>query len=224
VELTSLTHVAFTCPEGHVSNYFLTQFPHEYLFESGLLALVDGYSREAVASIAASLERYYEFWLEVVSARHGVTALGFKTAWKSIAKQSERQLGGFVAAHLLHYQRPADLLEKQWVEFRNRVIHKGEMTSGVQATAYADAVATYIVRLNRDLTRSCADTIDQVIASHALENAKAMPGGTGGGSFGMFTCLGRLADVEPPVSVAAHLDDLRSRRLPGPEAIGDNPR
>lgn len=46
---------------GHVVAFTLDTLRFELLFESGIVALLAGFRREAVSSIAAALERFYEF-------------------------------------------------------------------------------------------------------------------------------------------------------------------
>ena len=54
------------CQAGHLNTVFLDNVKFELLFEMGLNALIDGYPREAVSSFASSLERFYEFYWNVV--------------------------------------------------------------------------------------------------------------------------------------------------------------
>ncbi len=44
----------------------------EVLTETAMQAIVDGYYREAVASFAASLERIFQFYVEVVTHSKGI--------------------------------------------------------------------------------------------------------------------------------------------------------
>lgn len=89
------------CVAGHVSTVTVDNLKFELLFEMGLNALVDGYPREAVSSFASALERFYEFYWQVVAMFHSIPEQQMDIAWKVIAKQSERQLGMFVSAALL---------------------------------------------------------------------------------------------------------------------------
>lgn len=67
------------------------------LSQIGANAIIDGYYREAVSSFSASLERFYEFSVHVLMRHFGKNSQQFKSAWRPISNQSERQLGAFVA-------------------------------------------------------------------------------------------------------------------------------
>src|SRR5262249_12518231 len=92
----------FGCRCGHETVVVVQEDKLEILLEIGLNAIVDGYYREAVSSTTSALERFYEFYLRVVARHHGVPESAFEVAWKAMKNQSERQLGAFVTAHLLH--------------------------------------------------------------------------------------------------------------------------
>ncbi len=62
-----------TCPEGHKTYTLLQQLLFEVLFDIGAYAITDGYYREAVSSFTASLERFYEFYVKVISLKYGVS-------------------------------------------------------------------------------------------------------------------------------------------------------
>ena len=55
-----------TCSKGHTTVNAIQEQKFEVLFDLGAMALLDGYPREAVSSIAASLERFYEFYVQVI--------------------------------------------------------------------------------------------------------------------------------------------------------------
>lgn len=55
------------------------------LFEIALNAIVDGYQREAVSSFAASIERFYEFAIRVLTRTSQVPRDIIESAWKAVA-------------------------------------------------------------------------------------------------------------------------------------------
>lgn len=135
------------CEAGHTSTVTLNNAKFELLFEMGLSALVDKYPREAVSSFTSALERFYEFFWHVAMRKLGCPTDVSLAAWKSVAKQSERQLGMFVSAHLALTKRAPDLLNpNKEVKLRNDVIHGGYIPSGDQAADYGDAVMNLITR------------------------------------------------------------------------------
>lgn len=104
-------------------------------------ALVDGYPREGVSSFASALERFYEFYCHVVAAFSGIPHEQMASAWKAVGKQSERQLGIFIAsALLLTKQCPPLLNPGREVKFRNAVIHGGYIPTLEEAISFGDVV------------------------------------------------------------------------------------
>src|SRR4051794_31915548 len=85
-----------TCPKGHVTVTAVQEHKFEVLFDMGAMALMDGYTREAVSSIAASLERFFEYYMLVISLKYGLKYEQFRKAWNPISRLSERQLGAFL--------------------------------------------------------------------------------------------------------------------------------
>lgn len=74
----------------------LVQQPrYETLFDWACLALSDGYCREAVASFAASLERFQETAIRAICLHMGMDQEAIASTWKHFGKLSERQLGAF---------------------------------------------------------------------------------------------------------------------------------
>lgn len=129
------------CALGHVSTVSVDNVKFELLFEMGLNALVDGYPREAVSSFASSLERFYEFYCHVVAASSAIPHEQMGSAWKAVGKQSERQLGMFIATALsLTKQCPPLLNPNREVKFRNEVIHGGYIPTIEEAISFGDVV------------------------------------------------------------------------------------
>ena len=91
---------AVTCGLGHEAQVYVTNLKFELLFDMAVHALFDGYPREAVSCFASSLERFYEFFWRVVQTHFEVPEEEVDRSWKALAKQSERQLGAYVAARL----------------------------------------------------------------------------------------------------------------------------
>jgi hypothetical protein len=118
IDIKDENYYETTCRRGHTRFTILTQPKFEILFEMGAVALIDGYTREAVSSMAAALERFYEYWLHVIMLKAGIPQDRFQEAWKIVSRQSERQFGAFVFSYFREFQRPPDILPQNWVEFR----------------------------------------------------------------------------------------------------------
>jgi len=148
------------CQAGHVSIVFLDNLKFELLFETGLNALMDKYPREAVSSFASSLERFYEFYWQVAMAQLSISEPEKASAWKAIAKQSERQLGAFITAHLLLMKKtPALLNPNNEVKLRNDVIHGGYVPKSEEAAVFGNSVMRLINGALDDLRRSIPDVL-----------------------------------------------------------------
>lgn len=147
------------CPSGHETYTYVYQEKYELLFDSGVMALRDGYPREAVSSLAASVERFHEHCIRVFMDHSGVPAAELESCWRHVSNSSERQLGAFWFLYLQTYQRTPPVLRQKTVEFRNRVIHKGYIASAAEVIAYGDEMLQYIVGVLRDLDASHAAEI-----------------------------------------------------------------
>lgn len=148
------------CALGHVGTVFVDNVKFELLFEMGLNAVVDGYPREAVSSFASALERFYEFYCHVVADSSAIPHEQIDVAWKAVGKQSERQLGMFIACALsLTKQCPPLLNPNREVTFRNKVIHGGYIPTIEEAISFGDVVMTQINESLDTLRRLVPDAV-----------------------------------------------------------------
>ncbi|WP_372378321.1 hypothetical protein ACBZ91_04175 [Vibrio natriegens] len=92
-----------TCPIGHEYSVVLSAAKYEILFDVGMNALNDGYTRESVSSFASSLERFYEFFINFQILNCGISQELADKAWKTVSNQSERQLGAFTYLYLVSF-------------------------------------------------------------------------------------------------------------------------
>jgi hypothetical protein len=192
VELRDDGLYKITCPHGHVTLTALQQQKFEVLFDLGAMALLDGYPREAVSSIAASLERFFEFYVQVVSLKRGISIDEFRTAWEPLSRRSEGQFGAFLLVYLIENGRPlqpviSDVKPKilgqktpslSWAAFRNNVIHKGYIPSSDEVILYGDLIYKFINQLIEELRVNCAEAIHKATFSHihrAVKHADGKP-------------------------------------------------
>lgn len=151
-----------TCPHcGAAFCVLVRKHKFEVLFDLGTRALLDGYAREAVASFAAALERFFEFYVWAYALERaagaerdfGEALAALEGTWRPVASQSERQLGMFALAYLLREGRAPEFLTPQALgaDFRNRVIHRGSLPRREEVEAYAARVFTLIDRLLTEL-------------------------------------------------------------------------
>ncbi|OLP61001.1 hypothetical protein BJF93_02755 [Xaviernesmea oryzae] len=129
-----------TCNRGHRTALVIQQSKFEILSEMGVRAIVNGFHRDAVFSFATSLERLYEFFIEAVCRKQGISRDAFSVVWKQMAKQSERQLGAFLTAFLLETRNTPNMLPRKQSEFRNEVVHKGRFPTREEAVQFGIAI------------------------------------------------------------------------------------
>lgn len=136
---------------------FVRKQKFEMLFDLGTRALLDGYAREAVASFAAALERFFEFYVKAFALERaaerggdfGDARAALDGTWRHVASQSERQLGMFALAYLLREGREPEFLDSRSLgaDFRNRVIHRGYLPRRAEVEEYAARVFNLIDEL-----------------------------------------------------------------------------
>jgi hypothetical protein len=129
------------CSKGHNTKCLVQHVKFELLFDLGFNALIDGYYREAVSSFASALERLYEFAIRIFISDSATDEL-FEQTWKKVANQSERQLGAFLFLYLDKIKKIPAVLSENDILFRNRVIHKGYISSKDESVAFGEAVRT----------------------------------------------------------------------------------
>ncbi len=165
------------CPSGHAGVVALQHQKFEILFHQAILALLDGYPREAISGVASALERFNEFYVRVICAKHGIEAKLVDEIWGRIENQSERQFGAYLFVALLDRREavPASVDEERpefegvargktlsWRGFRNAVIHKGHIPSSGEAMAYCSLVFDHIGQLMQHLKRNEAAHVNFV--------------------------------------------------------------
>jgi len=190
VELRDDGLYTVTCSRGHVTVTAVQEQKFEILFDLGAMALLDGYPREAVSSMAAALERFYEYYVQVVCLKQGIAYEAFIEAWKPVARQSERQLGAFLFLYLLENKKPLEnsIVDARpsesfglktrltWTEFRNNAIHKGYIPSTEEVLVYGDLVYQFIYRLIQELRAACLEFMQKATFHHVKRGAYASGG------------------------------------------------
>lgn len=153
------------CDKGHKYTVELRAQKFEMLFDIAVNAIGDGYMREAVASFAASLERFYEFFIKYHIDSLGIDESILLNTWKEVSNQSERQLGAFTFLFLAKYNEKAQTLDSNAVGFRNRVIHKGYIPSEAEAIYFGNKVYSVIKGIAQKLELSEGKRLDSYYSS-----------------------------------------------------------
>jgi hypothetical protein len=162
------------CPNGHRRLVVTQTLRHEMLFEVALNALADGYNREAVSSFAASVERYYEFAIRVLAAKMAVKPAAFDSAWKKVARQSERQVGAFVFGYTMAFGEVPSIIEGKAAELRNAVTHKGKLTDKGEAIGFGEIAYGVIQDGIRELRARCIDDVNKMLGQQVAAAAAGL--------------------------------------------------
>lgn len=130
----------YKCNLGHTNLVELQVFKFEILFESGLCAIRDKYFMESILSITAALERFYEFFIKIILKKQELSEESINACFKTMSKQSERQVGAFTVLYFSTFQEQPQVLKSKMVEFRNNVVHKGYLPAQTETLEYAEEV------------------------------------------------------------------------------------
>ncbi|MDQ1163906.1 hypothetical protein [Flavobacterium sp. SORGH_AS_0622] len=173
VELNDKNLYEFICPKKHRSLTQLQEQKFEILFDIASLALLDGYTKEAVSTYSSSLERFFEYCILVFSLKNSVKSGDYDGMWNLMAKQSERQLGAFLALCL--QEGITNRIVSKKIEFRNDVIHKGYTPSSQEAIDYGQYVLSFIQNTLKELNQNSSDYLQQAINIHLTKNTNKIP-------------------------------------------------
>lgn len=139
------------CLNKHSSVIILQAYKFEILFEIASRAFFDNYFREAIITYSTSLERFFEYYIEVVAAHREIAEEEFYLTWKQLSKLSERQIGVFLYVYLQENAQSYQLLDNKMTELRNKVIHGGYIPSESEAKDYGRYVYNSIVFLMKNI-------------------------------------------------------------------------
>jgi hypothetical protein len=127
------------CSDGHKTAFVVPSLKFEALMESGVNALDEDFTLEACASFSTALERVYEFGVKVMLTHQNVENTNYEIMFKEMARQSERQLGAFLAMYITEFKVPY-IFNKEIPSFRNSIIHKGLIPCPEKATNFCSIV------------------------------------------------------------------------------------
>ncbi len=169
----------FECPNGHRTITVLRTPKHEVLYTIGANALLDGYLRDALASFAASLERYYEFALRVIARHRRIEPDTFNVTWRLLSKQSERQFGAFVIAWVSETGKPYTSISKRRIDdlthLRNEVIHQGKIPTALECKDYGQYVLDIAAPVEEVLLTDYRAAHKDECFAHSREVRKSSP-------------------------------------------------
>jgi len=137
------------CYKGHAIDCFIGNRKHELLFDEGLFSLSDSNFRNSIFNIAASLERFYEYFITIMLLHNGIDVKNISSTWKQIDNQSERQLGGFIILFLNEFGYKPELIKDSVLGFRNKVIHKGYFPTKKETEEYINEIGKYLIQYQK---------------------------------------------------------------------------
>jgi hypothetical protein len=196
-ELDASGVVYAECPASHRTAVIYDARRYEVLLRSGAKALLSGFANEAIASLAAALERAYEFYVRVICRKHSIDKGQIAAAWKEVGSQSERQLGAFSFLYLIDNAKPLPL-SKKIPEIRNRIVHQGRIAKEDDAKEFGRLVFDRI----RDIERALAkypDATNAEVSAEAEAQKQSLPLGMEYGSLRIMSMMAQAGQVTGPV-------------------------
>ena len=174
VEYTEEGYYILDCPQGHKTFVMLQEEKFETLFQIGSHAISDGYYREAVSSFTSSLERFYEFCVQIFCKKHKIENEQIVGACKFYTKYSERQFGSFLFLYLIEFKKlPFSVkTDNDWRNFRNDVIHNGRIPTKEKAIEYGDYVRKFILNTIIKLQKEYNNELMELISVNLQEKSK----------------------------------------------------
>jgi hypothetical protein len=185
------------CAASHRTAIIYDARRYEVLLRSAGRALLSGFANEAIASLAAALERAYEFYIRVICRRHSIDDKEIAAAWKEVGNQSERQLGAFGFLYLLDNGKPL-LLNKKIHEIRNRIVHQGRIAKESDAREFGSLVFERIRQIERALERY-PDVTNAEVQSEVEAQRESLPKDVEYGSLRITSKMAKDGKVTGPV-------------------------
>jgi hypothetical protein len=175
VEMTDEGIYQFTCYKGHDSFTVIQQEKFELLFDLGAMALLDGYSREAVSSLTAALENFCSFYIRVITSKFDVNAKELANTWCLVSPQSERQLGAFYFLYLINNKKAPPTIPNSAIKFRNDVIHKGYIATTNEVIKYGQILLEYIFNIMKEFRSENERLLNMAIIHQQISQRAKLP-------------------------------------------------
>lgn len=163
-----------TCDRGHKSALMLQSQKFEVLLESAANALLEGHTLEAASTLSSAYERFFEFAINVLCSKQKINEKGLQETFKQVSRQSERQLGAFLFLYLLEFGESYQI-NKELVEFRNQVIHKGYIPTPGEVESFGEKVYTEIYLVTQKLKLHCDEDIHSVVMKTLNDRNQELP-------------------------------------------------
>jgi len=161
-----------TCDKGHKMFFTLQEQKFQILFNFAAIALLDGYTKEAVSTLSSSYERFIEFYIRVICISKSIEEDAFLKMWNKMKNQSERQIGAFYALQLIDFGSTKYLLDENWAKFRNKVVHQGYIPKSDEAIKYGEYILSNINMILKYLNDSRAHSLRKAILNEVFQKHK----------------------------------------------------
>jgi hypothetical protein len=170
--LTNATGILkFECNKGHKNYVVLQELYFERLLHMAIENLADKYYREAIFNFAASLERCFEFVIELLCLENDISEKYHKI-WKLMQNQSERQLGAFYLIYTYRFKK-IFRYDENMTKIRNSIIHKGIIPTKDQTLEYGKYILDSIYDVIQDVTENIdTNLLNNFTDKKLTENSK----------------------------------------------------
>lgn len=139
------------CSYGHKTTAVFQQPRFCILAEMGVVAFRDAYYRESIFNFSSCMERFMEYYVQVITTDMNIQPQHYDSTWKNMARQSERQMGAFLATYMIATKSSPPVLSSHLFELRNNVVHRGYIPSSDDAKKYAEAVLEIVTKEYKNL-------------------------------------------------------------------------
>jgi len=196
-ELDDSGVVYVECRWAHKSAVIFDARRYQMLLRSGAKALLAGFSSESIASLAAALERAYEFYIRVVCRHRSIPLQRIEDTWKEMKSQSERQLGAFMLLYLLEMQKPLPL-NPEIPAIRNRTVHQGRIAKEQDARRFGGLVFARIMEIEVAL-QQYPEAVNGEAEHEVQQQIASMPKGMQHAKMKIMTVLVKDTQATGPV-------------------------
>lgn len=175
--ITNQITYEYTCSKGHQYFYVLQIERFEMLYKLAIHEFLENNFRACVINCAAALERFYEFFLQVVFHDNGYSSEKFfEEIWLPIKDRSKRQEDLFKDTYieLTSIEKPP-VLKDTYRKFRNHIVHQGEFPKKEQTRDFADTIFRIIGIGLYTLHKYCYPSIEVIKHEHLHRRFRFRP-------------------------------------------------
>lgn len=175
--ITNQITYEYTCSKGHQCFYVLQIERFEMLYKLAIHEFLENNFRACVINCAAALERFYEFFLQVVFHHNGYSSEKFfEEIWLPIKDRSKRQEDLFKDTYieLTSIEKPP-VLKDTHRKFRNHIVHQGEFPKKEQTRDFADTIFRIIGIGLYTLHKYCDPSIEVIKHEHLQRRFRSRP-------------------------------------------------